>query len=759
MSSTIVNPSKADVSSGTAAARPLRVALVGCGAVAKASLLPVLAGHPGVEIRALVDRDAGRAASLAEAYTIGRSATDLRDVLDEIDGVVLATPPAHHAPTTIALASQGKHVFVEKPMATTLVDAEAMVAAAERHGVVLGVGLYRRMLPAVQLIAALIERREYGRPLAVDADEGGAYGWPLATLDVLTRAHGGGGVLIDIGSHVIDVLFAILPGPATLVSYEDNARGGIETDCLAHFSLKTDGGEVPVRLELSRTRDLGASIRVRCERATLEITRGNFTQVAIHATTPPGRTPAPCRVTAEWQTPVPYVGYEAFRAEIDDWLTAIQTGRPPVLSGRSVVPVVRLIDQCYRERRGLEEPWTDHGLSKRPGVGHPVSRRRVLVTGAGGFLGGRTVEVLRERHGWDVVALVREPKGAARLARWPQAIALGDVCSPSDMRRAVEGCDAVVHCAVGTSWKAEEVRAVTVDGTRTVAEAALAAGVRRFVHISTMFVHRRDGLGTLDEGVSLEPPAADSYGRNKLAAEQAIQRLAARGLGSVILRPTRIYGPFSRTFTVRPLQALAAGEFSVGGDPDVPANMVYVDNVVDAIARALDAPDTLHGSAYLITDPEQVSLKEFYEAFAREMGAGVPVVADRRAVSTDMNPGLVKAWASGFTAIARSPELRALVRRILDTDPVGTFPRWLWDRSPKAQGTLLRAFGSDAAVVYRPAAVAASRGLVYYGETGRVSSAKAERELGFDGLVPRDTAVALTLDWARYARLIPAAIP
>src|SRR5205085_8526713 len=109
--------------------------------------------------------------------------------------------------------------------------------------------------------------------------------------------------------------------------------------------------------------------------------------------------------------------------------------------------------------------------------------KRVVVTGAGGFLGGRAVELLRDRFGWDAVPLVRSPSSAARLARWPHDILLGDICSRADMDRALKGCDAVVHCAVGTSWKADEARRVTVDGTRTVAEAALAAGVSRFVHI------------------------------------------------------------------------------------------------------------------------------------------------------------------------------------------------------------------------------------------------------------------------------------
>src|SRR4029077_7807821 len=130
------------------------------------------------------DRHEGRARELAQAYGVPNVLTD-SDRLDrsEIDAVVLATPPAHHAPATIALASKGFHVFVEKPMAIRSADAEAMVAAADQHRIVLGVGLYRRFLPAVRLLRDLVKNGEFGRVLSIDAEEGGPYGWQLATLD------------------------------------------------------------------------------------------------------------------------------------------------------------------------------------------------------------------------------------------------------------------------------------------------------------------------------------------------------------------------------------------------------------------------------------------------------------------------------------------------------------------------------------------------------------------------------------------------
>jgi 1,5-anhydro-D-fructose reductase (1,5-anhydro-D-mannitol-forming) len=89
-----------------------------------------------------------RAETLAQSYAIPRPVRDLDAVLDDIDGVVLATPPAHHAPATMALAARGKHVFVEKPMATTADDAARMVAAADAAAVTLAVGLYAVWLAA-----------------------------------------------------------------------------------------------------------------------------------------------------------------------------------------------------------------------------------------------------------------------------------------------------------------------------------------------------------------------------------------------------------------------------------------------------------------------------------------------------------------------------------------------------------------------------------------------------------------------------------
>ena len=258
--------------------RRLRLVVVGCGAVTRNSLLPVLAGHDQIELVALVDRDLARARELAEAYGIARVHDDASAVgASEADAAVVATPPAHHAPATLDFLGRGWHVFVEKPMAISTSDADAMVEAADAAERVLSVGLYRRLLPVARLLRGLIERETFGKPVSIDVEEGGEY--QLAARHALRPDQGRRRrrrADRSRDSHLIDQVRFLVPGDWRRISYADNARGGIETDCEARFEIASRWGPVPVRLELSRTRELRGTIQVRCERATLELIRAIF---------------------------------------------------------------------------------------------------------------------------------------------------------------------------------------------------------------------------------------------------------------------------------------------------------------------------------------------------------------------------------------------------------------------------------------------------------------------------------------------------
>src|SRR5262249_10946396 len=153
----------------------------------------------------------------------------------------------------------------------------------------------------------------------------------------------------------------LFSGPAELLDYRDNARGGIETDCLLRLQFAHQGRPVAGRVELSRTRTLRNTLRVECERGTLEVRPDDRHHVwilprAARADDPRQGGGGPYRLRAGFDNEPELPWYEPFRVQFDDWLTAIRTGDPPQLSGASVLPTVQLIEECYRSARPLDEP-------------------------------------------------------------------------------------------------------------------------------------------------------------------------------------------------------------------------------------------------------------------------------------------------------------------------------------------------------------------------------------------------------------------
>ncbi len=754
---------------------PLRVAVVGCGAISRRFHLPVLAGHEGIRLVALVDHDRSRAEALAKAYGVPSVLDDASELSSTtVDAALIATPPAHHAPCGIALAGRGLHLLVEKPMTLDEDEAQALNEAAREAGVTLSAGYFRRLFPAVSLLRAALERMALGGLIGFDAEEGDEYGWDLSTLSNLRKDQGGGGVLIDIGSHVLDLLLEVFPGPAEILDYRDNTLGGVETDSALRLRLGHDRRSIEGRVELSRTRKLRNSLRVNCEQGTLELRTGEHAELLIQ---PRGLSlEDPSRgerrdytIRAHWSDLPSLPGYEAYRRVIDDWIEAIRTGQPPRLDGDSATRTVRLIAECYRRREPLDEPWVWAGLGG-PKANTPRSnpkasvtsqgrrRRRVLITGASGFIGCRLAEILQIGGDWDVRALVHRPSGAARLARLPLEMVQGDLRSTGDVARAVEGCDAVVHCAIGTAYgRRGEIFAVTVGGTRRLIEVAKAAEVSRFVHLSTIAVHGNDVTETIDETTPIRPPRGDDYAESKVEAERLVLKAARAGLPVVVLRPGNVYGPHSRTFTIRPIQYLGRGRLVLAGSAETPSNTVYVDNLAHAIVRALEAEDRVAGEVFTISDGDDLSWGDFYGYFADAMGAELPRMPGGSRPSRVRARGpaawLASWWRVGGL-ILKSPEFRAFGRRVLQTDPIGRLPRLLLERYPMLESRLLRGLGSDAVEIYRRPTSDDSDMMEIRPRPATIRVEKARQILGYDPPIKRERALALTLDWLESARLV-----
>src|SRR5262245_45498354 len=223
------------------------------------------------------------------------------------------------------------------------------------------------------------------------------------------------------------------------------------------------------------------------------------------------------------------------------------------------------------------------------------------------------VERLVRRHG-PARALVRH-----RLARGGAAAGLervhGDVTRPESVRAAADGCDVVFHCAWGGE-SLDDARRINVEGTRHVLEAAAAAGVRRVVHLSTVAVHGDALPAQLTEDFPLVT-GGDAYGLSKAEGERlAFELGCASGVEVVALRPTLVYGPAAPYWVVGYFERVKREEVALVDDGTGLANLLYVEDLVDAMLAAAEAPGAA-GAACLVSGAQRVTWAAYLGRFAR----------------------------------------------------------------------------------------------------------------------------------------------
>ena len=329
------------------------------------------------------------------------------------------------------------------------------------------------------------------------------------------------------------------------------------------------------------------------------------------------------------------------------------------------------------------------------------------VTGATGFIGRRLVDSLVET-GHAVRVLVRDPARAAGLARPGVELVPGDLAHPAGLADGLAGASRVFHCAglVGDWLDHDEARRINVEGTRVLLDACAAAGVERFVHLSSLSVY---GLGH-HRGTDESAPwrySGDAYIDSKIDAERMVEVWAGRaGPEFVIVRPGFVYGPGDRRFLPTLLEALAQRRFVYIGDGSKLLNLSYVDDVATALILAGSVPAAT-GRAYNIVDGTETSLREFVEFLCH--GLGLPVPTKR------IPPPVGRAAASAAEALARA-------RRA-------------------------------------PAAPRLSRGrlrFLYYDQ--HYSGARAARELGYQPRFTYREGVSPTLAWYGGEGLLPASV-
>ncbi len=266
----------------------------------------------------------------------------------------------------------------------------------------------------------------------------------------------------------------------------------------------------------------------------------------------------------------------------------------------------------------------DTSIADSPKLATPPERElgKILVTGVTGCAGGNLARLLRD-HGDDVRGLLRDGSGAA----WRNAgfeVAEGDLRDEGAIRRAMEGIQTVYHVAAAfrkSGLTEKEFDAVNVDGTRHLLDSALAAGVERFVHVSTVGVQGHIENPPADENAPMGP--GDAYQRSKLRGEQlALSYHAERGLPVSVVRPAGIYGPADTRF-LKLFRSIAKGRFVMIGGGQPLYHLTFISDMCEGIRLAGDKKVAV-GRVYTIAGPEIVTLQELVQRVASACGVAAP---------------------------------------------------------------------------------------------------------------------------------------
>ncbi len=243
----------------------------------------------------------------------------------------------------------------------------------------------------------------------------------------------------------------------------------------------------------------------------------------------------------------------------------------------------------------------------------------VAVTGATGFVGRALCQHLRAR-GLSVRALTRSASSGEDT--W----AVGDLGPGTDWNQSLQGVDCVVHCAARVHMvqdtdpdPLQSYRRVNVEGSRSLAIAAAAAGVRRLVFLSSLKVHGERTAPGHPFTSGMAPAPEDAYGQSKWEAEQVLHEVAGRtGLELVVVRPPLVYGPGVKANFLKLMNAVARGTPLPLGSVDNRRSLLALGNLTDLLHQCVEQPAAA-GHTFLASDGQDLSTPDLVRALARAL--------------------------------------------------------------------------------------------------------------------------------------------
>lgn len=328
----------------------VRLAFIGCGAITRMEQLPAALRSPLVDVAALVDAQAESAVALARMYGLSvRATSNLADVLDDVQGCVLATPNDTHYPIAKQILERGKPVLIEKPITTRYDHALELCEIAEKHGTFISVGYRFRFFPSARLLKKLLDENYFGRVLSFHCEMGSAGGWTPVSGYNMDRARSGGGVMVINGTHFLDLAMFWFGEPVSHV-YQDDDYGNVEANCKGVWSYATPRGQFDGSFFFSKTIKLSNRFLIETERGRVEWSAADAERIRVFDRNRPD-------VKFELSSARRPGVVDSFRDQIEEF--CMNTVRPGTVTsdGPNGARSIRLIEDMYRGATRLDESW------------------------------------------------------------------------------------------------------------------------------------------------------------------------------------------------------------------------------------------------------------------------------------------------------------------------------------------------------------------------------------------------------------------
>lgn len=611
----------------------LRVGIVGCGKIASIHLSHITRFQLG-HVVGLCDFYRPQLEKTGRAFKVQGLYADPEQMFSDAkpDVVHIVTPPPTHAELAIQALRAGCHVLVEKPMALTVAEADAMIAASHETGKSLCVDHNRLFAPPTLEARRLLESGELGELVSVDFFQG--FGLPprmkLSQFDNQWLSKLPGGLVQDLLPHCAYCLVEFAGKPIRLhVLAKPNgllpAAPAEEVRLVMEGERVLGTGAISLSAEpFMNTFTLYGSkgtARVNIDNFTLLVRKNRYSHPLfnrVFGSMEEGRQAFFSSLGSTFRFGTgKQPRYPDILELIRRFYRCIQDGAPPPVTPEQGREAVRLISEVVMVMREQVAERAAEAPAVIVGSGHVPSR--ILVTGATGFLGKALVQRLVSR-GERPRVLSRPSMRVTDLQNLGIDVVVGDAADIGVVEGAVRGTEIVIHCAgrMGSLGTWEEFHRDSVESTENVLRAAQAAGVRRVIYVSSLGVYGvlTNGNGNcINEATPCDPKPEKrgDYSRAKIEAEEFVLRFTKETeLPVTIFRPGIIFGR-GRTLPTAPLAfpSPLTTSFLVIGSSHALLGLNYIENLVDAFEFALERPESA-GKQYNIVDDEQLTNGEYH---------------------------------------------------------------------------------------------------------------------------------------------------